>query len=162
MQSAAMKLTLLLALTFCAYLPLSAAEPAGPPADMGGWEQGSDYNRHYDPLELDSFKGDVVKIEEEAPMPGMSPGVIIHVREGEEINVVHLCPTWYRQASDIAIKPGERVKVKGVWAEIDGKFVFMASKIKKGDFYDLKVRLTSSGKPFWTMRPEELAQEERD
>ena len=45
------------------------------------------------------------------------------------------------------------------WAEIDGKDVFMASKIKKGDFFDLKVRLTKNGKPFWTMDPEELARE---
>ena len=51
------------------------------------------------------------------------------------------------------------MKVKGVWAEIDGKEVFMASKVKRGDYYEYKVRLTKDGTPFWTMSPEELARE---
>jgi hypothetical protein len=33
----------------------------------------------------------------------------------------------------------------------------MASKVKKGDSYEFKVRLTKDGTPFWTMSPEELA-----
>jgi hypothetical protein len=37
----------------------------------------------------------------------------------------------------------------------------MASKIKKGDYFVLKVRLTKDGKPFWTMSPEELEQEKK-
>ena len=51
------------------------------------------------------------------------------------------------------------MKVKGVWAEVQGKDVFMASKVKKGDYFELKVRLTKDGTPFWTMSPEELARE---
>ena len=37
----------------------------------------------------------------------------------------------------------------------------MAAKIKKkgSDVFVLKVRLTSDGKPFWIMGPEELAKE---
>jgi len=51
------------------------------------------------------------------------------------------------------------VKVKGVLAEIDEKEVFMASKIKKGDYFELKVRLSSDGTPFWTLTDEELVKE---
>jgi len=43
------------------------------------------------------------------------------------------------------------------WAEINGRDVFMGSKIKKGDYWELKVRLTKSGRPSWTMTPDELA-----
>jgi hypothetical protein len=37
----------------------------------------------------------------------------------------------------------------------------MASKVKKGDHYEFKVRLTKDGTPFWTMSPEELARERK-
>jgi hypothetical protein len=35
----------------------------------------------------------------------------------------------------------------------------MASKIKKGEDFEFKVRLTKDGSPFWTMSPEELERE---
>jgi hypothetical protein len=59
------------------------------------------------------------------------------------------------------VKKGDRVKIKGAWAEIDNKDVFMASKVKKSDsdVFEFKVRLTKNGKPFWTMTKEELALE---
>ena len=57
------------------------------------------------------------------------------------------------------IRKGEKVHVKGVFAEINGEDVFMASKIKKGADWELKVRLTKDGTPFWTMSPEQLAKE---
>ena len=93
-------------------------------------------------------------------MPGMSPGVAILVRESKsETILVHLCPTWFAGRKSIGIKKGDRVKVKGVWAEINGKDVFLASKVKKGNLFSFKVRLTKDGTPFWTMSPERLAQE---
>jgi hypothetical protein len=72
---------------------------------------------------------------------------------------VHLCPTWFAKPEDVGVKPGDRVTVKGCWAEINGKDVFMASKVKKGDIFEFKVRLTQDGTPFWTMTPEQLAKE---
>jgi len=131
--------------------------------DMGGWEAGSEYNQLYDAAELDSFKALVVRVKEITPMPGMTPGVALEVREGKkgdgELVLVHLCPTWFAGPKNIGFKKGEQVKLKGVWAEIDGKDVFLASKVKKGEYFELKVRLTKNGKPFWTMTPEELANE---
>ena len=99
-------------------------------------------------------------VKERAPMPGMSKGVILWVRERreEEIIRVDLCPTWFAKIRDTGIRRGEFVHVKGVFVEIDGEDVFMASKIKKGD-WEFKVRLTKDGTPFWTMGPEQLAKE---
>ena len=51
------------------------------------------------------------------------------------------------------------MKVKGTWVEIDGEDVIMAAKIKKGEYFQFKVRLTSDGTPFWTMDPEQLSRE---
>ena len=47
----------------------------------------------------------------------MSPGVALTVRErGNENVMVHLGPKWF--IGKVGIRKGDRIKVKGVWAEI--------------------------------------------
>ena len=130
--------------------------------DMAGWELDSPYNQLYSPNEMDKFKAIVTDITEVVPMSGMSPATALVVREAEDETIlVHICPKWYLDKKDIGIKKGDKIKLRGAWAEIDGVDVFIAAKIKKGDYFELKIRLTSNGKPFWTMGPEELAKEKR-
>ncbi|MFC1798535.1 hypothetical protein ACFLZL_01865 [Thermodesulfobacteriota bacterium] len=146
----------------CIFLLSLSAVVAAEKRDMGGWELGSPYNKHYNAAELDSFKARVVKFKEVVPLPGMSPGVAVVVKEAEDEEIlVHLCPAFFETRKGIRIKKGDRVKVKGVWAEINGEDVFIASKIKKDD-YSFKVRLTQDGKPIWTMSPEQQAKERQD
>ncbi len=128
--------------------------------DMQGWEIGSPYNKLYDVREFEKIRAWVIRVKEVIPMPGMSPATALDVREGAYVYEVHLCPTWYRKPSEIRLKKNERIKIKGVWAEINGKDIFMASKIKKDPNTEIiKVRLTKDGTPFWTMTPEQLAME---
>jgi hypothetical protein len=128
--------------------------------DMQGWEIDSPYNKLYDVREFEKIRAWVIRVKEVVPMPGMSPATALDVREGSDVFEVHLCPTWYRKPSEIRLKKNARIKLKGVWAEINGKDVFMASKIKKDpDIEILKVRLTKDGTPFWTMTSEQLAME---
>ena len=136
--------------------PAAAGEA---PPNFGGWGEDTAYNRLYDATERDKIKGYVQKIITVVPMKGMSPGwgLIIKDGDGEKVEV-HVGPKWFLGDS-MGIRRGEKVKVKGVWADLNGKDIFMAAKIKKGDFFVLKVRLTKNGKPFWTMGPEELARE---
>jgi hypothetical protein len=101
----------------------------------------------------------VVGFKAEPPMPGMSPGTIMVVKTGTQLIDVHICPTWFAKPGDIGVKKGDRVKIKGCRTEIDQKEVFMAAKVKKGNYFEFKVRLTKNGKPFWTLTPEELAGE---
>jgi hypothetical protein len=130
------------------------------PELMKGWEMGSEYNKHYDAREFETIRAWFVRAKEVVPMPGMSPATAIEVLEGADLIEVHLCPTWYRKPSEIPLKKNERIKIKGVWAEINDKDVFMASKIKKDpDFEIVKVRLSKDGTPFWTMTPERRAWE---
>jgi hypothetical protein len=126
-----------------------------------GWEKDSVYNKLYDLDEWDSFKGNVVGFKKIIPLKGMSPGVALLVRDGDsdETVTILLGPSPFVNPNRISLRKGDKVKVKGVWAEIDGKEVFMASKVKKGNYYEYKVRLTKDGTPFWTMSPEELARE---
>jgi len=139
---------------------LSAALAADPPKDMGGWEKGGKYDKYYVPSQRDSFKGIVVGFKEIVPLPGMSPGIALLVKDTDgEVVTVHLGPKWFVTPEATGIRKDDKVKVKGVWTEIDGKDVFIAGKISKGDFFEYKLRLTKDGTPFWTLSPEELAKE---
>ena len=151
-------ITILISLILAAlFIPFSGI--AGP-GDMGGWGEGDAYNKLYQASELDRLKCTVKKVIEVVPMKGMSPGVALIVDDGEGEDItVHIGPKWFL-GETIGIRRGENVKIRGAWAEIEGKDVFMAAKIKKGDFFTLKVRLTKNGKAFWTMSPEELAKEQ--
>jgi len=131
---------------------------------LKGWEKGSDYNKLYNLDEWDDFKGYVVGFTKIIPLPGMAPGVALLVRDRDsnEIVTVHLGPRAFVNPNSVGVRKGERVKVKGVWAEIKGKEVFLAAKVKKGDHFEYKLRLTKDGTPFWTMSPEEMSRESED
>ena len=152
-------LKILVILIFAAHFMMANAEDVDPKL-MKGWEAGSEYNRLYDVREFEKIRCWFIRAKEVVPMPGMSPATVIEVLEGADLIEVHLCPTWYRKPSEIMLKKNERIKIKGVWAEINGKDIIMAAKIKKDpDFEIIKVRLTSDGTPFWTMTPERRAWE---
>jgi len=127
---------------------------------MGGWEKGSAYDQLFRPAEADRIKAIIEAITEITPLPGMSPGVGLKVRDADGQQVlVHIGPGWFVKPDELGVREGDEVKIKGAWAEIAGEDVFIASKIKKGEFVEYKVRLTRDGTPFWTLSPEELARE---
>lgn len=143
------------------FLP-AAPQPVWADDGLKGWEIGSEYNNMYDPKERDSLKGRVVKFVKITPLEGMAPGTGFILQESEDEKIlIHVCPQAYAKAKDIGIRKGEKVKVKGSWVEIDGEDIFIAAKVKKGEHFDFKVRLTSDGTPFWTMSPEQLKKERR-
>jgi hypothetical protein len=127
---------------------------------LAGWEKGGDYDRHYKASELDDFKGTVEDVTKITPLPGMAPGVGLSVRDqdGDQVNV-QLGPEAFVRLESAGIKKGDKVKVKGAWADFGGKEVFIASKVKKGENVELKVRRTKDGTPFWSLSPEELEKE---
>ncbi len=130
-------------------------------ADDGikGWEIDSVYNSLYHVSEVDRLKGKIKKIIDVKPMEEMAPGVGLILQDGDGEKVtVHIGPKAFI-GSNTGLKRGDIVKIRGAWAELDGEDVFMAAKIKKGDYFSLKVRLTKDGKPFWAMEAEELAKE---
>ena len=145
----------------CLFLAVSgyAEEKAG----LKGWEKGGPYDSHYMASEADSFKGEVREIVAITPMAGMDPGVGLVVRDqdGDMVNV-QLGPKSFVNVDSIGLKKGDKIKVKGAWADIDGKEVFIASKVKRGEEMELKVRKTKDGTPFWTMTADELAKEKSE
>lgn len=137
---------------------------AGDPG-LKGWEADSEYNKHYNISEMDSFKGRFVEVIEIVPLPGMAPGIGIKVEDEDgDVIKVHLGPKSFVKMDAIGLKKGDKVKVKGVWADINKEEVFLASKVKnksRDEEIELKVRLTNDGTPFWTMTPEQLAKEQQ-
>lgn len=128
--------------------------------DMGGWGIDDPYNQFYDAADVEKMKVIVTDIKEVVPLPGMSPGVALVVREGDDGDemLVHVCPVWYKKTGRIGIRKGDKITLRGMFTEINGKEVIMAAKIKTGDT-TFKVRLTSDGTPFWTMPPDQLQKE---
>jgi len=127
--------------------------------DMRGWGIDDPYNQFYDAAEVERLKVVVMEIKEVVPLEGMSPAVALVVKEdGEDSFLVHLCPVWYKSPIRIGIKKGDKIKLRGCFAEINDEDVFMAAKIKmKGNTF--KVRLSSDGTPFWTMSPAQIQKE---
>ncbi len=144
-----------IAVIFCLFSVAEAADHG----NYIGWEKNSPYNRLYNAKERDSLKGNILRFEEVTPLPGMAPGTAFILEEGGDEILVHLCPVAFRTAKETGIRTGIKTKVSGSWAVIDGKDVFMAAKIKQGDSFVFKVRLTADGNPFWNLSPEELAKE---
>jgi len=129
---------------------------AGDGRNMDGWGVDDPYHKHYQVAKFEKFKAKVLRIKEVIPMPGMAPGVALDVKADGKIIEVQICPTWFARSDEIGIKEGDRISLRGVRANINNKDVFMASKIKKEDYFELKVRFTRDGIPFWTMTPEAL------
>lgn len=162
MRTRSLRLMRILLIAVASIILIAAWGGAEEKKDMQGWGIDDPYNQHYDVREYEKLRVWVVDVTEVVPMPGMSPAtaLIVQERVGSEEIEVQLCPTWYRKPSEIMVKKNDRVKIKGVWAEINGKDVFMASKVKKDPDIDIiKVRLTKDGTPFWTMTSEQLAKE---
>jgi C-terminal processing protease CtpA/Prc len=131
--------------------------------ELAGWERNSAYNKYYDVSEFDDFKGVVEEVVDITPLSGMAPGVGLKVKDQDgDMVEVHLGPKSFVKLDAIGLKPGDKVKVKGVWVALNDKDVFLASKVKKGEDSELKVRRTKDGAPYWTFTPEELAREKGD
>ncbi|GAB6191513.1 hypothetical protein [Desulfocastanea catecholica] len=141
------------------FFALGTAAQAAEKAGYAGWETDSAYNGYYNSKERDSLKGQIVQFKEVTPLPGMDPGTAFILEEGGEKILVHLCPVAFSSADKTGIRKGMKTKVSGSWAVIDGQDVFMAAKVKQGDNFVFKVRLTKDGYPFWNLSPEELAKE---
>lgn len=148
--------TLCYMLIFAGPADVTAAEST----KISGWEVGSEYNDLYNSKELDKLKGTITKFTTVKPLPGMAEGTAFYFDEGDgEKILVHLCPSAYASIKNTGLRKGLKTKIKGSWAVINDKDIFMASKVKQGEHFEFKVRLTKDGTPFWTMSKEELARE---
>ena len=141
-------------------LILGGAGAAAAGEGLAGWEKDGEYNQLYDIQEMDEFRCTILDFKEVTPMADMDPGLAMLVRDNDDEEIlVHVGPLAFVDTRNIGLKKGDRVKIRGAWAEIDDEEIFMVSKIKRVDGFAYKIRLTSDGTPFWTMTPEQIAKE---
>jgi hypothetical protein len=136
-------------------LSLLAASASAQEVVSPGWEAGSAYNQKYDVDDYETLKGSFDQFLIVTPMRGMAEGLALRMttREGREV-LAHLSPKTYLGYDDILPKlfePGDPIKLKGAFAEIGGKEVFMTSKVRKSEIIEFKFRSTRTGTPYWTL-----------
>jgi len=113
----------------------------------GGWGAGSPYNRCYDPTNVETFFGEVTRIEATVPMGGMSDGISLLLTMQRASVPVHLGPTWYIERLDTRIEVGDRIEVKGAKAFAAGVPAVIAAEVRKGD--SVLVLRDAAGIPVW-------------
>lgn len=151
-------MAVVLCYTLCLSLSPSAVR-ADEPATYKGWKMSSKYNQYYNYKERDSLKGKLVKFTKVTPLPGMEPATAFILDEGGDKILIHLCPASFVSAKETGLRKGVKTKVKGSWATIGDEDVFIAAKVKQGEDFEFKIRLTKDGTPFWTMTQEERRKE---
>jgi len=114
----------------------------------GGWGSGTPYGRLYDPKTAETLAGEVVGVNTITPLKGMSSGVHLTLKTGQESISVHLGPAWFLQRQDIKIKPGDKIEIQGSRITFQGKPAMIAAEVKKGDEI-LKLR-DENGFPVWS------------
>ncbi|EGJ50924.1 hypothetical protein [Desulfocurvibacter africanus] len=141
-------------------LAASASAPALEFAPAPGWEKDGVYDRHYNPAKHETLKGELLGYEKIRPLPGMSPGLAakLRTRDGKTVTA-HLGPETYVGFLPEVIHPGANLKLKGAFATIADQSVFMASKVRNAEIFELKLRSTSHGAPYWDLDRAEMIEE---
>lgn len=80
----------------------------------------------YDPSQLETIHGRVLKIERVGP----GQGTWLQVKTEQETLTVHLGPAWYLNQQKVAIAPNETIEVTGVRNIGGNDITLMASKFK--------------------------------
>lgn len=114
----------------------------------GGWGMGTPYGKMYDPKTVTTLVGEVVAVERITPTQGMSYGIHLIVKAGQETVSVHLGPAWYIENQDIKIVPKDKIEVKGSRITFQGKPAIIAATVKKGA-ETLELR-NENGFPVWS------------
>ena len=114
----------------------------------GGWGQGTNYNRIYDPKTVVTISGEVVSVDKITPIKGMNPGVHAVVKTEKEMISVHLGPEWYIENQDMSINPKDKIEVKGSRITFEGKPAIIAAEVKKND--EVLTLRDASGFPAWS------------
>ena len=113
-----------------------------------GWDHGTQYGRLYDLNAIETIRGNVVSINTFTPMNGMSQGVHLTVRVGEETIPVHLGPSWHIDSQDFQVSPNDEIEVIGSRIIFDDAPAIIAAEVRHGD--QVLTLRDSDGIPAWS------------
>lgn len=126
----------------------------------GGYEPDSPYNRLYNRNHEVTFTGKVTGKLYNSPIKGMEQGMTLLVKTPKNgTQSVELGPRWFVAQQVAKVNLGDRVKVIGSPARLNGSNVIMAKQIVNSKNAVLALR-DLSGQPYWSIRrtPSAVAQ----
>lgn len=122
-----------------------AAAQQGAAQQGQGWEQ---YNQQYDAQRAQTIEGTITEVSAFAPSPQAAPGLAVTVQTAEgQTRIIHLAPLSVMRQQDLQLGQGDRVRVSGSQAQIQGQTVLIARQVQKGD-QALLLR-NEQGQPLW-------------
>ncbi len=141
-----MKTVSILAIAFLVSAPLLARTGRGC-CNSGGWGANGRYSRMYNPATEQTLTGEVVSVNYQVPMKGMSKGlhVILDV-EGTKYDV-HVGPQWFLDKQDTGLAVGDKISVTGSYTSIMQKEALIAKQLVKGG--KVLVLREDTGRPIW-------------
>jgi len=137
----------LLALIMAIVAAVAVAGPWKGYRGSGGWGTDTPYNRLYNPSQMETLSGTVTAIEKTIPMKRMDYGVALIVKTEKETIPVHVGPSWFAERLDKPFAVGDKVEIKGVRSNYQGKAFIMAAEIKRGE--EILVLRDARGIPVW-------------
>ena len=107
-------------------------------------------NRMYNPDSVETITGEVVSVDRFTSNRGLSQGMRMQMRTGNETVWVHLGPAWYWQNQGMTIEPNDRIQVQGSRVNMAGTPAMIAAQVQKGNQV-LRLR-NENGVPVWSRR----------
>lgn len=101
----------------------------------------------YDPSTVETVQGTVRSVDVQASQYGPGAGVHLTLDLGETVLAVHLGPTWFLDAQDEQVRPGDAVRVVGSRVVLGGRPALIARELRRGD--DVLVLRDAAGLPAW-------------
>ena len=121
----------------------------GPMMSQGGYGRGGGgYGGIYDPKTVETITGEVISVDSFSSNRGMSQGIHLQVKTGNETLDIHLGPSWYLQNQDLKIQPQDTITVTGSRVNSFGQPSIIAGQVTK-DNQTVKLR-DDNGIPLWT------------
>ncbi|MGC2831882.1 MAG: hypothetical protein WB627_06570 [Candidatus Acidiferrum sp.] len=103
----------------------------------------------YDAKTETTITGVIQEVKEVAG-PGRSTGTHLVVKAGDEVENIHVGPTWYLKEKNYAFAKGDQIEVIGSKVKIQGAEAIIARQIKKGEStWTLR---DERGIPLWSRR----------
>jgi len=125
---------------------LSAQQGFGRMGGRGGVQ--SEGRGNYDPAQAEVVRGQIVAIKDIESKNGKMAGVGAEIQTSSETLLIFFGPHIYVDLQNIRISEGDRVEIVGVRVLLDGRPVFLAGEVKKGDEV-LRLR-DDKGVPLWS------------
>jgi len=96
---------------------------------------------------LETIRGQVLKISRVTTGQGTGAGIYWLVKTSTGTMDVHLGPAWYLGAQKFTVQLGDRVEIKGLQTNRNGKPVLLASEIRRGN--QVLMLRDARGIPLW-------------